>query len=50
MHEANQNDDEGIWARSTAPQTPYTMRQVVIGLIGLAIGLAITTGLPLALT
>ncbi|MFB6148593.1 MAG: hypothetical protein ABEJ48_02910 [Halobacteriales archaeon] len=36
-----------LWARETAPQSPYTMRQVTLGLIVLGVGLAITFVLPL---
>lgn len=38
-----------IWARDTAPQTPYTTRQVWIGLVVLLVGVAIAFGLPLVL-
>lgn len=40
---------EGVWARSTAPQSPYRMRQVGIGFVIFAIGVAITVGIPLAM-
>ncbi|MFB6300465.1 MAG: hypothetical protein ABEH65_09415 [Halobacteriales archaeon] len=36
-----------LWARETAPQSPYTMSQVTLGLIVLTVGLAITFLLPL---
>lgn len=39
-----------IWARDTAPQTPYTARQVGIGALVFAVGTIIAFGLPLALT
>lgn len=42
-------DRADVWARDTAPQTPYTMREVGIGLAGLVVGAAIAFGLPLAL-
>ena len=35
--------------RSTAPQSDYTMGQVGLGLVILAIGVAVTFGLPLVL-
>lgn len=34
--------------RTTAPQSPYTIRQVGIGLLILAIGSVIVFGIPLA--
>ena len=39
----------GIWARTTAPQSPFTMGQVGTGLIVLAIGLLVAFGLPVFL-
>lgn len=39
----------GIWARTTAPQTPFTMSQVGTGFVVLAIGLLVAFGLPLLL-
>lgn len=35
--------------RSTAPQGPYTSRQLVIGTVVLVIGLIIVFGIPIAL-
>ncbi|QCC50204.1 DUF7550 family protein [Halapricum salinum] len=35
--------------RSTAPQSDFTMRQVLTGVVVLAIGLAVVFGIPLAL-
>lgn len=46
----NQEDETGIWARSTAPQSDYTMRQVGIGIIVLVVGAIVAFGIPLALT
>ena len=40
---------DGLWARSTAPQSPFTTRQVWTGAVVLVVGLAIAFGLPLAL-
>lgn len=41
--------DDDLWARRTAPQSPYTIRQVGIG-IAVAIALVILAfGVPLAL-
>lgn len=39
--------DDELWARETAPQSPYTARQIGIGLVVLVVGLAIAFGLPL---
>jgi len=36
-------------ARSTAPQSPFTSKQVVVGFVVLVLGLAITFGLAFAL-
>lgn len=41
--------ENDLWARETAPQSPYSMRQVGIGLVVLAIGAAVAFGVPLAL-
>lgn len=49
--ESTGTDDEGedLWARDTAPQTPYTAREVGIGL-AIAVGLAVVAfGVPLVL-
>jgi len=35
--------------RSTAPQSPYTARQVAFGFVVLLLGLAVTFGLGIAL-
>lgn len=43
-------EDAGIWARATAPQTPYSGRQVGIGLIVFVVGVVVTFGIPLVLT
>lgn len=47
--EASEPGEDGVWARETAPQSPYSMRQVGIGLVVLAIGAAVAFGVPLAL-
>ena len=41
---------EGIWARSTAPQSSYSMGQVGTGLVIFVIGLLITFGIPMVLS
>lgn len=35
--------------RTTAPQSPYTTRDVAIGLVVLAVGLVVTVAVPLLL-
>lgn len=35
--------------RTTAPQSPYSTRDVAIGLVVLTVGLAVTVGVPLVL-
>lgn len=42
-------DVEDVWARDTAPQTPYTMRQVGIGLAIAVVVAAVAFGVPLLL-
>lgn len=44
-------DAEGpdVWARDTAPQTPYTLRQVGIGLVIAVVAGAVAFGVPLLL-
>lgn len=39
----------GVWARETAPQSPYTMRQVGLGLVVFVILAVVAFGLPLAM-
>lgn len=46
---AETGDAEGIWARTTAPQSGFTTRQVGIGILVLALGLLITVAIPLLL-
>lgn len=41
--------DDDVWSRDTAPQTPFTLRQVGIGLVIAVVGAATAFGLPLAL-
>lgn len=51
MSEVDRNEetaaDDGVWARDTAPQTPYSSREVGIGLVVFAIGTALAFVLPL---
>ncbi len=39
-----------VWTRDTAPQTPYSMRQVGIGLVIFVIAAAVAFGVPLFLS
>lgn len=41
--------EEAIWSRDTAPQTPFTLRQVGIGFVIAAVGAVVAFGLPLLL-
>lgn len=41
--------EDDLWARRTAPQSPYTMRQVGIGIVVAAVLVALAFGVPLAL-
>lgn len=45
--EAATSTRDDPWARETAPQTPYTMRQVGIGLVIFAVLAIIVFALPL---
>lgn len=47
--DAGTADAEGIWARTTAPQSAFTARQVGIGFVVLAVGLLVAVGVPLLL-
>lgn len=40
--------DEPTTERSTAPQSPYTAKQIGIGALIAAVGIAVTFGIPLA--
>lgn len=46
---AEAEEDAGIWARSTAPQSAFTTSQVGTGFVVLAIGLLVAFVLPLLL-
>ena len=48
-HEAVVDSEDEVWDRSTAPQSPYTGREIGIGIAVLLAGLLIAFGLPLAL-
>lgn len=39
----------GIWARTTAPQSEFTGRQVLTGFVVFVIGLLVVAGIPLLL-
>lgn len=47
--ESGAEGNAGIWARETAPQSRFTTGQVGIGFLVLAVGLAVSFGLPLLL-
>lgn len=48
--EAVEAADAGdVWARETAPQSPYTMREVSIGLVVFAVAAAVAFAVPLLL-
>ncbi len=50
MTDEDATEADGIWTRSTAPQSPYSMSQVGTGIVIFVIGLLITVGIPLVLT
>ena len=49
MADADDYKDESEGPRTTAPQSPYTMRQVGIGVVVLAIGILVAFLIPIAL-
>lgn len=49
MTEEHAEEATGIWARSTAPQSQFTSRQVGTGIVVLVVGLLVTFILPLLL-
>lgn len=52
MSDEEEHEEEtpaGIWARTTAPQSPYSMSQVGAGLVIFVVGLMITFGVPMML-
>lgn len=42
--------EDDVWDRETAPQSPFTMRQVGIGLLVFAGAAAVAFGVPILLT
>lgn len=50
--EPEEHDETGrpTWKRMTAPQQPYSARDVGIGVVVAAISLVITFGIPIAFT
>ena len=47
--ETESEEDAGIWARTTAPQSAFTTGQVGTGFVVLAIGLLVAFGVPVLL-
>jgi len=48
-HDATNEDAEEPWKRSTAPQSPYTGREIGLGIAVALVGFLVAFGLPLAL-
>jgi hypothetical protein len=48
-HDRQPEDEDEVWARETAPQSPYTGREIGLGIAVALVGLLIAFGLPLAL-
>lgn len=46
---ADATADDDVWARETAPQSPYTTREVAVGLVVFAIAAAVAFVVPLLL-
>ena len=49
MDDHDTTSEDGIWARSTAPQSSYTGREIGIGIAVLLVGLLVAFALPAAL-
>jgi hypothetical protein len=49
-HDIEPSGTGSVWDRSTAPQSPYTGREIGIGIAVFLVGMLIAFGLPLALT
>lgn len=49
-HEADEHESEYATERTTAPQSDYTTRDVVVGTVVALVGMAVVFGVPLALT
>lgn len=45
----SEDADAAVDERTTAPQSPYGRRELVVGLVVLAVGVAVAFALPLAL-
>ncbi|MFB6296651.1 MAG: hypothetical protein ABEH66_07430 [Halobacteriales archaeon] len=48
-HDSEDEEAEAPWKRSTAPQSPYTGREIGLGIAVALVGFLIAFGLPLAL-
>jgi hypothetical protein len=48
-HDEEDELSASIEARSTAPQSEYTARRVLVGAVIALVGLAVTFGVPLAM-
>lgn len=48
-HEPHPNEKEYATERTTAPQSPYTSRDVVAGFVVALVGMALVFGVPLLL-
>lgn len=40
---------DDVWDRRTAPQSPYSVRQVAVGLVVFVIGAVVAFGIPLVM-
>lgn len=48
--DADDQVESDVWTRETAPQSPYTSRQVGIGLVVFAIAAVVAFAVPILLT
>jgi hypothetical protein len=48
-HDIPHSSSQGVWERSTAPQSSYTAREIGIGIAVFLVGTLVAFGVPIAL-
>jgi hypothetical protein len=48
-HDIPSSSSQGVWERSTAPQSSYTPREIGIGTAVFLVGVLVAFGIPVAL-